>query len=688
VSTYAPTHGAPTGTAHPLDPLSPQEIDAAVAVARADGRLGERTRFWGATLDEHHARAVAAGTEDAGQRRIRLVAMDYSGSAAWEIDVAIPAAGAPADAAGRTLDWRPLDPRRAGITSEEARAAAQACRESPEFQAALAKRGITDMSLVVIDAESMGGFIPERYAERRVTWGTVWHKVDIEDNGYARPVQGVVPVIDMHTMEVLEVEDHGVVTMSDEAGPIEPGSWPARTADEPDVSPTDPALGVRDAPKSLEVVQSEGPSFDVDGWKVSWQGWEFRVGFTHREGLVLYDLSFFGRSVLKRAACNEMYVPYLDPNSTQYRKNFFDWGEYGAGPLTNSLELGCDCLGVIHYFDGAVLGGDGEARGIKHAVCMHEEDDSILWKHTDMRREVGQTRRSRRLIVSNFQTVANYDYGFYWSLYQDGRIELEVKLTGMLSASGIEEGEGAPYGRVVSKNVQTPTHQHYFGLRLDPAVDGPLNRLVEEHAEGETDPEKDPWGNAVRTVRTPLLTESVAAQRTDPATGRHWLIESAEATNRYGDATAYRLTLPNTTRSFCRPDSVMARRAPFIHQHLWATKYDPQERFVGGEYPNQAEPGEDGVHVWQQQDRSLDGEELVLWPVIGTHHFPRPEQWPVMPVDTIGFVLEPDGFFDRNPTMDVPAPAKHCAPEAPANTAGDAAGGPAGDAGGSCCSHH
>jgi primary-amine oxidase len=364
--------------------------------------------------------------------------------------------------------------------------------------------------------------------------------------------------------------------------------------------------------------------------------------------------------VLRRAACNEMYVPYLDPNSTQYRKNFFDWGEYGAGPLTNSLELGCDCLGVIHYFDGAVLGGDGVAREIPSAICMHEEDYSLLWKHTDMRREVGQVRRSRRLVISAFQTVANYDYGFYWSLYQDGSIELEVKLTGMLSASGIEPGEEARYGTVVSERVQTPYHQHYFAIRLDPAVDGPRNRLVEEHAEGETDPALDPYGNAVRAVREPLLRESVAAQRVDPASERHWRIESTERDNRYGEPTAYRLSLPDTIRSFCRPDSVMSRRAPFIHQHLWATRLDPKENFIGGQYPNQAQPGEEGIHVWQRQDRSLDGEEMVLWPVIGSHHVPRPEQWPVMPVDRIGLKLEPDGFFDRNPTMDVPDPHASC----------------------------
>jgi primary-amine oxidase len=638
MSTYAPSHGQ-TGTAHPLDPPTPAEIEAAVAVARADERIPESARFWGATLDEFHARDVIDGGAPAPTRRITLVAMPGGGADAWEVTVELAE-----DLNGEAVDWKAVPHNRPGITSEEARLAAQACRDDADFKAALAKRGIDDPSLVMVDPESIGGFEPERWKGRRLAWGTVWSKLDVEDNGYARPVQGVVPLIDLTTMEVLEVEDHGVVEMSEESGSIEPGAW----------GPERPGL------RELDIVQPDGPSFEVDGHKVSWQGWDLRVGFTHREGLVLHDLTFMGRSVMRRLACNEMYVPYLDPNSTQYRKNFFDWGEYGAGPLTNSLELGCDCLGVIHYFDAAVLAGDGSARVIPSAVCMHEEDYSVLWKHTDMRRDVGQVRRARRLVVSNFQTVANYDYGFYWSLYQDGTIELEVKLTGMLSASGIEPGDEVCYGTVVSERVQTPYHQHYFALRVDAAVDGVNNRLVEEHAEGETNPELDPYGNAVRSVRTPLLTESVAAQRTDPTISRHWRIESTERENRYGEQTAYRLSLPNTIRSYCRPDSVMSTRAPFIHQHLWATRRTPGENFVGGQYPNQAEPGEEGVQVWQRADRSLDGEELTLWPVIGSHHVPRPEQWPVMPVDRIGFKLEPDGFFDRNPTMDVPDPHSSC----------------------------
>jgi primary-amine oxidase len=401
---------------------------------------------------------------------------------------------------------------------------------------------------------------------------------------------------------------------------------------------------------------------------VHWQNWSFRIGFTHREGLVLHELSYHDgavvRPVVRRAAVNEMYVPYLDSDPTAYRKNFFDWGEYGAGPLTASLELGCDCLGEIRYFDAAVLDGHGVAKNIANAICLHEEDDSILWKHINTRTGSAEVRRSRRLVISTFATVANYDYGFYWMLYQDGSIELEIKLTGLMSVSGIADGETPRYGRMVAPNIQAPTHQHYFGIRLDMAVDGELNRLVEVHAEPDEDEVANPYGNACKMVETLIASEAQGGRKADPARAMHWRIENDHRLNRYGDRTAYRLAINNTAGLFARPGSIVERKAPFVSKHLWATPYSPNERFIAGEYPNQAPLGEDGVHAWQRADRPLDNSRLVLWPVIGVHHFPRPEQWPIMPVDTISFRLEPDGFFDRNPSLDVPPSTmadEHCA---------------------------
>ncbi len=630
-----------TTSPHVLDPLRADEIESFAAAMRLSDRIGERPRFWGISLDEERARHATAE----GPRPVRSVVMNPDERLAWEVRGWTAAGGTDAIIEG----WTPIDHRRPGVSSDEARLIAVAARNSPLLIEALAKRGITDTSLVWVDPESITGFEPEDLADRRLSWGTVWLREFVEDNGYARPVAGLVPILDLDTLEVIRIEDHGVIPMATETGVYTSGTWsPDRTV------------------SKLDIVQPDGPGFTVDGQLVQWQNWSFRVGFSHREGLVLHELSYnddgVERPILQRAAVNEMYVPYLDDDPTAYRKNFFDWGEYGAGPLTASLELGCDCLGEIHYFDVDYLDGYGKAQTIVNGVCLHEEDDSILWKHVNTRIGSAEVRRSRRLVISSFATVANYDYGFYWMLYQDGSVELEIKLTGIMSVSGIDDGQTPKHGRMVAPNVQAPTHQHYFGIRLDPTIDGPNTRLVEVHAEVDPDEATNPYGNACIAVETAIELESQAQRMSDPLRALHWRIESESATNRFGEPTAYRLAVQNATQLFVRPGSVVERKAPFVGKHLWATAFAPEQRFIAGEYPNQGELGDDGVHVWQQADRSLVNGRNVLWPVIGVHHFPRPEQWPIMPVDHIGLRLEPDGFFDRNPSLDVPPSdtSDHC----------------------------
>lgn len=137
--------------------------------------------------------------------------------------------------------------------------------------------------------------------------------------------------------------------------------------------------------KPLHVVQPEGPSFSVDGWRVAWQHWTFRLGFNAREGLVLYDVAYEDvqeggrvRPVVHRASIVEMAVPYGDPVMPFNRKCALDAGDYGLGFAANSLALGCDCLGTIRYFDAVVNDAAGEPVVIKNAVCLHEEDGGLL----------------------------------------------------------------------------------------------------------------------------------------------------------------------------------------------------------------------------------------------------------------------------------------------------------------------
>ncbi len=42
----------------------------------------------------------------------------------------------------------------------------------------------------------------------------------------------------------------------------------------------------------------------------------------------------------------------------------------------------------------------GEPFVVKKAVCLHEEDAGLLWKHVEYRNGQNEVRRSRRLVIS------------------------------------------------------------------------------------------------------------------------------------------------------------------------------------------------------------------------------------------------------------------------------------------------
>jgi primary-amine oxidase len=96
-------------------------------------------------------------------------------------------------------------------------------------------------------------------------------------------------------------------------------------------------------------------------------------------------------------------------------------------------------------------------------------------------------------------------------------------------------------------------------------------------------------------------------------------------------------------------------RAGFIKAHLWVTAYDPTQQYAAGQFVNQGRGG-DGLPRWVQANRSLVNRDVVLWYTMGITHIPRPEDWPVMSVHRAGFRLVPNGFFSRNPALDIPRP--------------------------------
>jgi primary-amine oxidase len=514
--------------------------------------------------------------------------------------------------------------------------------ENVEWLDAMHRRGLNPHDVRAVPL-SAGVFGHEDEVGRRVVRVLAFYQYDKADLPWAHPIDGVVAYVDLTARRVTKVIDE-----LDLPVPAERGEWDA----EPHAVPARTDL------KPIEISQPEGPSFSVDANEISWADWTFRFGFDIREGLTLHQLSVDGRPVIYRASIAEMVVPYADPSPVRYWQNYFDQGEYLFGRYTNSLELGCDCLGEIKYFDVTIADEQGEPRVLKNAICLHEEDFGVLWKHTDMFNGMAETRRSRRLVISFFLTIGNYDYGFYWYLYLDGTIQLEAKATGIVFTSAYRGPDG--FATEMAPGLGAPFHQHLFSARLDMAVDGDVNLVEEVDAVPVPLGPDNPWGNAFRAQKTKLTRESEAMRVADNLKARVWHITNPTKQNRLGQDVGYALYPEGQPVLLADPSSSIAGRAAFATKHLWVTKYDPAERYSAGQFVNQ-HPGGAGLPLFTAGDRNIDGEDIVVWHTFGLTHFPRPEDWPVMPVDYAGFKLKPVGFFDRNPALNVPAaPRAHC----------------------------
>jgi primary-amine oxidase len=288
---------------------------------------------------------------------------------------------------------------------------------------------------------------------------------------------------------------------------------------------------------------------------------------------------------------------------------------------------------------------------------MHEEDYGILWKHTDRRLEVPEVRRSRRLVISSVSTVENYEYGFFWYLYQDGNIQLEVKLTGILSLGAFPEGEKPRFGALVAPGVYAPNHQHFFNVRLDFDIDGTANTVQQIDVSADEPGEANPFENAFRARATTLRSEKQARAHVNLESVRSWKVINPAVLNSVGEPVGYKLLPGDNAFPFASKNAWWRKRAGFVNYHVWVTPYAEEEKYGAGNYPNQSGGG-DGLIRWTEQDRPIENTDVVLWYTFGHTHIPRPEDYPVMPAAYIGFVLKPNGFFDLNPANDLPPSPK------------------------------
>ncbi|PRQ17229.1 putative primary-amine oxidase [Rosa chinensis] len=661
---------------HPLEPLSAAEISVAVATVRAAGATPEvrdSMRFVEVVLLEPEKHVVALADAyffppfqpsllprtkggpiiptKLPPRRARLVVYNKKSNetSTWIVELSeVHAATRGGHHRGKVISSQVIPDVQPPMDAVEYAECEAVVKDFPPFRDAMKKRGVEDMDLVMVDAWCVGYHSEADAPSKRLAKPLIFCRTESDcpmENGYARPVEGIHILVDMQSMAVIEFEDRKLVPL--------PPADPLRN-----YTSGETRGGVdRSDVKPLQIVQAEGPSFRVDGYFVEWQKWNFRIGFTPREGLVIYSIAYVDgsrgrRPVAHRLSFVEMVVPYGDPNDPHYRKNAFDAGEDGLGKNAHSLKKGCDCLGYIKYFDAHFTNFTGGVETIENCVCLHEEDHGLLWKHQDWRTGLAEVRRSRRLTVSFICTL--YDLGYR----EDGKIEAEVKLTGILSLGALQPGEVRKYGTVIAPGLYAPVHQHFFVARMDMAVDckpgETYNQVVELDVKVEQPGDNNVHSNAFYAEERLLRTESEAMRDCNPLSARHWIVRNTRTVNRTGQLTGYKLVPGSNCLPLAGSEAKFLRRAAFLKHNLWVTPYARDEMFPGGEFPNQNPRVGEGLATWVKQNRSLEETDIVLWYVFGITHVPRLEDWPVMPVERIGFVLMPHGFFNCSPAVDVP----------------------------------
>jgi primary-amine oxidase len=619
---------------HALEMTTEAEVRTVREVLTEAGLLTESVRYAFFAPEEPPKDEVLAGGPT--DRRFRVVLLDLNSGRSWDTVVS-------ADTRS-VVSSRELDPPRDGqppIIDSEFEPMEDILNADKRWTDALNARGIDPASVRAVPLSAGVYDYPEETG-RRLARAFAFRQDGPDDHPWAHPVDGLVAYVDLTSRTVDKVIDDRQVPVPDGSGNFQ----------DPEVQ--GPPL---DSLKPIEITQPEGRSFTVEGNRVRWGKWDLRYGFNEREGLTLHQISFDGRPIVYRASVAEMVVPYADPAPVRFWQNYFDCGEYMFARYADSLTLGCDCLGDIHYTDATIADDFGNPRTIQNAICMHEEDYGVLWKHTDVFfTQASEVRRQRRLVLSFFVPIGNYDYGFYWYLYLDGTIQLECKATGIVFASGTP-GE---YASEVAPGVGAPYHQHLFCARLDMTVDGVRNAVEEVEAERVPMGEGNPYGNAFRKKVTPLTKESEAQRVNDGSVVRTWHVVNRDKQNALGQNVGYALIPENKATLLADENSSIRGRATFATRNLWVTRYEHSERYPAGDFVNQNAGGA-GLPAWTAADRDVDGEDIVVWHTFGTTHFPRTEDWPVMPVDYTGFTLKPVNFFDRNPALDVPPTrSTHC----------------------------
>ena len=625
---------------HPLDALDAEEIRAAVRLLRDARNIDDTTLFSSIKLAEPPKASVKSWTSgEPIPRAAQVVARTGGRAFAGVVDLQ----------RGAVKSWTPVTGGQPQISVGEFLRVKELVASDPKMREHLVRRGIDDFEKLACVPRSVGNFGAPEENERRIVKSDCFDLRGVKTSAFANPIEGLFATVDLDAMEIVEITDLGVV-------PVPPGNY--------DYDPG--SVQTRPQPKPIRIAAPEGANYRLEGSVVHWQNWRLHVRFDERMGVVISDVQFRDgrrdRSVLYQGSLSEIFVPYQDPTTGWYFRNYIDEGEYGLGVLATELVAGADCPASAHFLSPVLAAETGEPESQKDRVCIFERDPGHpLWRHAEFFTGSVESRPAIELVIRFISTVGNYDYVFDWRLTQTGEIAYRAGATGIDSVKGVKARSMADpsaisdtaYGALIAPGRVGVNHDHFFSIRFDLDVDGTRNHFIQDALR----PKREPRGGKRKSVwrvetKSPQR-ELEARYRIDLARPSLWRVANADSKNEVGNVVSYQIVPGANAMPLVDEDDPPRTRAGFIDYHLWVTRHGPGEVYAAGRFPNQSTPGQ-GLPRWTKQNREIMNKDLVVWYTLGFHHVPSSEDWPVYKTGFHGVTLRPYNFFDRNPAIDVP----------------------------------
>ncbi|WP_218510333.1 primary-amine oxidase [Variovorax sp. dw_308] len=635
--------------ASPLNPLTEAEITATVDVLKASGKYQPGYRFTEISLktppkDQVWSYALG-GQPVQAPRQANFVILDGKKVIEGTVDLA----------ARSLTNWKPIEGAHGMVLLDDFETVQKVIEASPEYAQALAKRGINDVKKVYATPLTVGYFDGKDGLKQEDRLLKVVSYADVGDgNTWAHPIENLVAVVDLEQKKIIKIEDSGVIPVPMKATPYD-GRDRALTA----------------PPKPLEITEPEGKNYTITGNTLHWRNWDFHMRLDSRVGMMLSTVTYNDkgtkRKIMYEGSLGGMIVPYGDPDVGWYFKAYLDSGEYGMGTLTSPIVAGKDAPMNAVLLDATLADFTGKAYKIPNAMAVFERYAGPEFKHNEMGKYTVSTER-RELVVRWISTVGNYDYIFDWVFAENGTIGINAGATGIEAVKGVKSrtmqdptaAEDTRYGTLLDHNIVGTTHQHIYNFRLDLDVDGEKNSLTEVDPVVVPNTRGGPRTSAMETVTRTVATEQKAAQKFDAATIR--LLSNPARSNKVGNPVSYQLipyaggTHPIAKGANFAKDEWINHRLSFMDRQLWVTRYNPDELFPEGKYPNRSNK-DTGLGEFVADDQSIENADDVVWLTTGTTHVARAEEWPIMPTEWVNVLLKPWNFFDETPTLGLNAPA-------------------------------